>query len=100
MSPAPCEKDTPLSHVVLEGLCLSLTQAMKEFLQAHTATIEAYTAQWEGPDGPRFDVAHRTLTQEIEHVERFMGILQTDLARMLKELPPPETQQPSLPYEG
>jgi len=93
MSPAPSEKDPPLSHAVLEGLCLSLTQAMKEFLRAHTATIDAYTAQWEGSNGPRFDVAHRTLTQEIEHVERFVGILQTDLARILKELPQPDTEQ-------
>jgi hypothetical protein len=93
MSPAPSEKDPSLSHAVLEGLCLSLTQAMKEFLQAHTATIDAYTAQWEGSNGPRFDVAHRTLTQEIEHVERFVGILQTDLARILKELPQPDTEQ-------
>jgi len=66
---------------------------MKEFLRAHTATIDAYTAQWEGSNGPRFDVAHRTLTQEIEHVERFVGILQTDLARILKELPQPDTEQ-------
>ena len=93
MSPAPSEKDPPLSHAVLEGLCLSFTQAMKEFLRAHTATIDAYTAQWEGSNGPRFDVAHRTLTQEIEHVERFVGILQTDLARILKELPQPDTEQ-------
>ena len=100
MSPAPSEKDTLLSHAVLEGLCLSLTQAMQEFLRAHTATIEAYTAQWEGSDGPRFDVAHRTLTQEIEHMERLVGMLQTDLARILKEFPLPDTQQPSLPYEG
>jgi hypothetical protein len=90
--------DLALAQLPLTGLCLALTQALTEFLQAHTATIAAYTAHWEGPDGPRFDVAQRTLTQEIEHVERFVGTLQRGLARTLKELPPPDTEHPSLPH--
>jgi hypothetical protein len=70
---------------------------MHEFLQAHAATITVYAAHWEGPDGPRFDVAHRALTQEIEHVERFVDILRTDLAGLLKELPQLGTKQPLSP---
>ena len=94
---APSRKDTTLPRVMLEGLCLSLTRAMQEFLQAHATTINAYAAHWEGPHGPRFEVAHRALTQEIEHVERFVSTLQTDLAGLLKELPQLGTEQPLSP---
>ena len=87
MSRAPAEKETTLPRAMLEGLCLSLTRVMQEFLQAHVTTINAYAAHWEGPNGPQFEVAHRALTQEIVHVERFVGTLQTDLAEILKELP-------------
>jgi uncharacterized protein YukE len=70
---------------------------MHEFLQAHAATINAYAAHWEGPDGPRFEVAQRALTREIEHVARFVDILRTDLARILEELPQLGTKQPFSP---
>ena len=82
---------------MLEALRLSLTRAMQEFLQVHATTITAYAAHWEGPEGPRFEVAHRALTQEIEHVERFVDILRTDLAGLLKELPQLGTGQPLSP---
>ena len=94
---APSKKDTTLPRTMLEGLCLSLTRAMHEFLQAHAATITVYAEHWEEPDGPRFDVAHRALTQEIEHVTRFVNILRTDLAGILKELPQLGTKQPLSP---
>ena len=87
MSTAPSEMGHTPAGLVLAGLCTSLTQAMQEFLQAHVTTINAYAAHWEGPNGPQFEVAHRALTQEIVHVERFVGTLQTDLAEIFKELP-------------
>jgi len=93
MSRAPAEKETTLPRAMLEGLCLSLTRVMQEFLQAHATTINAYVAHWEGPNGPRFEVAHRALTQEIEHVEHFVSTLQTELAGLLKELPQLGTEQ-------
>jgi uncharacterized protein YukE len=75
-----------LAQLPLTGLCTALTQTLTEFLQAHTATLAAYAAHWEGPTGPQFEVAHRTLTQEVEHVERLVGTLQRDLARVLRAL--------------
>ncbi len=94
MSFTPSELDHTLDGLTLEGLCASLTRALKEFLQAHTATIDAYVAQCEEADGARFDAAHRTLTQEVEHVEHFVGTLQADITGSLKELQRFDKKQP------
>jgi hypothetical protein len=94
MSFAPSEMERALASLTLEGLCASLIRALKEFLLAHTATIDAYVAQCEEADGARFDAAHRTLTQEIEHVERFVDTLQTDIVVSLKELQRFDKKQP------
>ena len=86
MISAPSTIDPALAQLPLTELCTALTQALTEFLQVHTATLAAYAAHWEGPTGPQFEVAHRTLTQEIAHVERLVDTLQRDLARLLREL--------------
>ena len=86
MSFTPSELDRALGGLTLEGLCASLIRALQEFLQAHTATIAAYVAHGEEADGARFDAAHRTLTQEVAHVEHFVDTLQADIVVSLKEL--------------
>jgi hypothetical protein len=86
MSFTPSALDPALDGLTLEVLCASLTRALQEFLQAHTATIEAYVAHCEEADGPRSDAAHRTLTQEVEHVEHFVDTLQADIVVSLKGL--------------
>jgi uncharacterized protein YukE len=97
MFSAPSQMAQDPARHTLAGLGTALTRALQEFLQAHAATISAYAAHWEGPHGPRFEVAHRTLTQEVEHVERFVDTLRTDLARILKELSQLDIKQPRSP---
>ena len=97
MFSAPSQMAQDPTRHTLAGLGTALTRALQEFLQAHAATINTYAAHWEGPNGPRFEVAHHALTQEVEHVERFVDTFRTDLARILKELSELNIKQPRSP---
>jgi len=80
-------QEQPLSHVVLEGLCTSLTHGLQKFLQAHTATIEAYVAQAQTSAAKGPEAAHAALAEEISHVVHFVDTLQTTLTALLQDLP-------------